>query len=88
MIKGNCLCGKVHYEVLKLAGPLIHCHCNYCRKTHTAAFSSNLTAKKLILRLQVERTISRSMNLLPESNVIFVPIVVVLYGMKKKKPIN
>ena len=46
MIKGNCLCGKVHYEVLKLAGPLIHCHCNYCRKTHTAAFSSNLTAKK------------------------------------------
>lgn len=85
MIKGNCLCGKVHYEVLKLAGPLIHCHCNYCRKTHTAAFSSNLTAKKLILRLQVERTISRSMNLLPESNVIFVPIVVVLYGMKKKE---
>ena len=46
MIQGNCLCRAVRYEVTAVQGPLVHCHCNYCRKTHAAAFSSNLTAQK------------------------------------------
>ncbi len=51
MIKGSCLCGAVQYEVSKMEGPLIHCHCNYCRKTHAAAFSSNLTALQANFKL-------------------------------------
>jgi len=30
----------VAYEVDAPAGPIIHCHCETCRKTHGAAFSS------------------------------------------------
>lgn len=40
MLSGSCLCGAVAYEVDAEAGPVIHCHCQSCRKTHGAAFSS------------------------------------------------
>lgn len=46
MIKGNCLCGSVRYEIKEMKGPLVHCHCSFCRKAHSAAFSSNLSALK------------------------------------------
>jgi hypothetical protein len=39
-VKGECLCGKVRYEV---AGPLFnadHCHCSMCRRQHGAAFAT------------------------------------------------
>lgn len=39
-MKGSCACGAVAYEVLKLAGPIGHCHCRTCRKTHAAAFNT------------------------------------------------
>jgi hypothetical protein len=40
MLTGSCLCGSVAYEVDAPAGPIIHCHCQTCRKTHGSAFSS------------------------------------------------
>ena len=39
-IKGQCLCGKVQYEV---NGPLVNadnCHCSMCRRQHGAAFAT------------------------------------------------
>jgi hypothetical protein len=38
-MKGSCLCGSVVYEIDSL-GPIVHCHCNTCRKAHAAAFAS------------------------------------------------
>ena len=40
MLTGSCLCGSVAYEVDASAGPIVHCHCRTCRKTHGSAFSS------------------------------------------------
>jgi hypothetical protein len=34
------MCGSVAYEVDAAAGPIIHCHCQTCRKAHGTAFSS------------------------------------------------
>lgn len=40
MLLGSCLCGSLAYEVDANAGPIVHCHCETCRKAHGAAFSS------------------------------------------------
>ena len=40
MLEGSCLCGAVAYEVDAPMGPIVHCHCETCRKAHGAAFSS------------------------------------------------
>lgn len=40
MIEGSCLCGTVRYRVDAPEGPIIHCHCETCRKAHSAAFST------------------------------------------------
>lgn len=40
MLSGSCLCGAVAYEVDADPGPIIHCHCQTCRKAHGSAFSS------------------------------------------------
>ena len=40
MLAGNCLCGSVAYEVDADPGPIVHCHCRTCRKTHGSAFST------------------------------------------------
>jgi hypothetical protein len=40
MLTGSCLCGAVAYEVDAGPGPIVHCHCETCRKTHGSAFSS------------------------------------------------
>ncbi|MTB63768.1 GFA family protein [Streptococcus sp. zg-86] len=41
MIKGSCLCGKVTYEVTELISPIVFCHCSFCRKASSTAFSAN-----------------------------------------------
>ena len=57
MLTGSCLCGAVAYEVDAPAGPIVHCHCSTCRKTHGAAFSTVMPAPRhmllphLVLRL-------------------------------------
>jgi hypothetical protein len=40
MLNGSCLCGDVAYEVDSDPGPIVHCHCATCRKTHGSAFST------------------------------------------------
>jgi len=40
MLNGSCLCGSVAYEVDADIGPIVHCHCQTCRKTHGSAFST------------------------------------------------
>ena len=40
MLAGSCLCGSVAYEVDAGPGPIVHCHCTICRKTHGSAFST------------------------------------------------
>ncbi len=32
-MKGQCLCGAVHYQLTGSIRPVIACHCNQCRKT-------------------------------------------------------
>lgn len=38
MRHGQCLCGAVKYEVEPPLGESAHCHCEYCRRAHGAAF--------------------------------------------------
>lgn len=40
MLTGSCLCGAIAYEADAEISRIIHCHCQTCRKTHGAAFSS------------------------------------------------
>jgi hypothetical protein len=40
MLTGSCLCGAVAYEADADLARIVHCHCQTCRKTHGAAFSS------------------------------------------------
>jgi len=35
---GSCLCGGVRYELAGEVGPLVNCHCRFCRRAHGAAF--------------------------------------------------
>ena len=40
MPTGSCHCGTVRYKIDELAGHIVHCHCQTCRKTHSAAFAT------------------------------------------------
>lgn len=40
MLNGSCHCGAVQYRVKKVATPFGHCHCQTCRKTHSASFTT------------------------------------------------
>src|SRR5262245_17292548 len=37
---GRCYCGVVQYVVEGEVGPIVHCHCRYCRRAHGAAFAT------------------------------------------------
>jgi len=50
MLTGSCLCGSVAYEVDAPAGPIVHCHCTTCRKTHGAAFSTVMPVPRAAFR--------------------------------------
>lgn len=39
-VGGSCLCGAVRYEIDRLGGPIVHCHCATCRKAHAAAYAT------------------------------------------------
>lgn len=45
-LKGECLCGKIHYEYNGATGNLVHCHCSKCRKWHGAAFRSRIVVQR------------------------------------------
>ncbi len=38
--KGSCFCGRVTYEIKGKIGPMSHCHCTDCRKSHASAFAT------------------------------------------------
>lgn len=37
-LKGSCFCNAVTYEAAGLSTPIGYCHCETCRKTHSAPF--------------------------------------------------
>lgn len=37
---GGCYCGVVQYSLENDLGPLVNCHCRYCRRAHGAAFAT------------------------------------------------
>jgi len=37
MQTGQCYCGQIRFEV-EAIGPLVNCHCRFCRRVHGAAF--------------------------------------------------
>jgi hypothetical protein len=41
MHRGNCLCGKVTYEISGEIGKGYFCHCSRCRKASGSAYASN-----------------------------------------------
>ena len=49
MLTGSCLCGSVAYEVAAEPGPIVHCHCATCRKTHGSAFSTVTNVPRVAL---------------------------------------
>jgi hypothetical protein len=49
-LTGQCLCGKVRYEVTGKLGPVIHCHCVECRKASGTAFATNAPVRTGYLR--------------------------------------
>lgn len=40
MKSGRCLCGGIRYTVRGAVGPIDHCHCSMCRRSHGAPFST------------------------------------------------
>ena len=50
MITGNCLCGAIEYEVEEIPGKIYNCHCSQCRKSHGAAFATQVFAQGATLR--------------------------------------
>ncbi len=45
-LKGECLCGLVHFNYKGEVGEVINCHCSECRKWHAAAFRTRTVAAK------------------------------------------
>ncbi|WP_213941912.1 GFA family protein [Pseudomonas sp. dw_612] len=39
-LTGSCLCKTIEYQLDSLDMPIAHCHCQTCRKAHSAAFAS------------------------------------------------
>lgn len=42
LIEGHCLCKAVYYQAESFEKTIVHCHCAYCQKNHSAAFSTNI----------------------------------------------
>lgn len=40
MLKGQCLCGAVTWEIRGELSALLHCHCSFCRKSHGSSFAT------------------------------------------------
>ena len=57
MADGQCLCGKVRYEVSGSLGDVRYCHCSRCRRATGSAFSANakIPARRFALLAGQER---------------------------------
>jgi len=57
---GGCLCGAVRYALDGELGPLMNCHCRFCRRAHGAAFATTTLIATARLRItQGEDAIAR-----------------------------
>ena len=50
-ISGRCYCGAVQYRLDGALGPLVNCHCRYCRRAHGAAFATAAVVRSAELRI-------------------------------------
>jgi hypothetical protein len=46
MIRGECLCGSVRFEIDRAVGPFELCHCSRCRKVSGSAFMAGLGVRR------------------------------------------
>jgi hypothetical protein len=51
MEAGQCYCGTVQYQLDGSLGPLVNCHCRYCRRAHGAAFVTTALVRSAALRV-------------------------------------
>lgn len=51
MLTGNCLCGRVRYEINGKIGPAGNCHCATCRKAQGGAFATNAPVRSKYFQL-------------------------------------
>jgi len=49
-LTGRCLCGDVRYSIEGGIGPLLNCHCRFCRRAHGAAFATVALVARARLR--------------------------------------
>lgn len=52
-MRGHCLCRAVAYELDPPITSVAHCHCESCRRAHSAAFASWATVPRGNLRVTV-----------------------------------
>lgn len=52
MLKGACLCRAITYEIDEEVTELVFCHCSFCRKATSSAFSVNARVSRESVRLQ------------------------------------
>lgn len=57
---GRCLCGRIRYEITGELGPLVNCHCQYCRRAHGAAFSTVAAVPRDQLRFSAGEALIRA----------------------------
>jgi hypothetical protein len=55
MIQGICLCGEIEFEAEELPGMTFNCHCSRCRKSHGAAFATQVLLDKSSLKFKKGR---------------------------------
>ena len=48
---GSCLCGGVRYALSGPLGPVDHCHCSMCRRSHGAPMSTFGRVRRADLRI-------------------------------------
>jgi len=51
MIRGSCLCGNIEFEVEERPGKIFNCHCSICRRSHGAAYATQVFAKGETLQI-------------------------------------
>lgn len=70
-LSGSCLCGAVRYEIDGLDGPIGHCHCRTCRKSHTAAYASTARVNRNRFRWTTGREMVRGFLSSPDKTRYF-----------------
>ncbi|MGH1539547.1 MAG: GFA family protein [Arenicella sp.] len=45
-MKGQCLCGKIQFQVDEIPGLVFNCHCSRCRSSHGADYATQVFANR------------------------------------------